>query len=66
MAPCGYEGTAVDDAFAHPWKALAQFLREPRTAGAMTPELPVPYVGSAPTPEAPPEIRIPVSAIGRR
>ncbi|HXS74335.1 MAG TPA: adenosyl-hopene transferase HpnH [Rhodanobacteraceae bacterium] len=44
MAHCGYEGTAVEDTFAHPLKAFAQFLRGPRTQGAMAPELPMLYV----------------------
>jgi hopanoid biosynthesis associated radical SAM protein HpnH len=38
MAHCGYEGTAVDDAVAHPVKALSIFLRGPRTEGEMVPE----------------------------
>jgi len=38
MAHCGYEGTAVEDAFAHPWKALRVRLRGPRTDGVMVPE----------------------------
>ncbi len=43
MAHCGYEGTAVDDTFAHPLKALKVFLRGPKTDGEMAPELPVNY-----------------------
>ena len=43
MAHCGYEGTAVDDAFAHPIKALLTSLRGPRVTGPMAPELPVLY-----------------------
>jgi hopanoid biosynthesis associated radical SAM protein HpnH len=43
MAHCGYEGTAVDDAFTHPLKAMLVSLRGPRTAGPMAPELPVLY-----------------------
>jgi hopanoid biosynthesis associated radical SAM protein HpnH len=43
MAHCGYEGTAVEDTFAHPLKALMQHLRGPRTEGAMAPELPMLY-----------------------
>ena len=35
MAHCGYEGTAVDDTFAHPLKALGVFLRGPKTDGPM-------------------------------
>lgn len=40
MASCGYEGTAVNDMFLHPFKALAVSLRGPRTKGKMAPELP--------------------------
>jgi hopanoid biosynthesis associated radical SAM protein HpnH len=43
MAHCGYEGTAVDDAFAHPIKALLTSLRGPRVTGPMAPELPILY-----------------------
>ncbi|HLW24108.1 MAG TPA: adenosyl-hopene transferase HpnH [Steroidobacteraceae bacterium] len=39
MAHCGFEGTAVNDAFAHPIKALRVALRGPRTSGPMAPEL---------------------------
>ena len=35
MAHCGYEGTAVEDTFAHPLKALGVMLRGPRTEGPM-------------------------------
>ncbi len=38
MAHCGYEGTAVTDALAHPLKALVVSLRGPRTTGPMAPE----------------------------
>jgi hypothetical protein len=43
MAHCGFEGTAVDDAFAHPIKALKVALRGPRLSGAMAPEMPILY-----------------------
>ena len=33
MAHCGFEGTAVNDAFSHPLKALMASLRGPRVAG---------------------------------
>ncbi len=39
MVHCGYEGTAVDDTFAHPLKALKVALRGPRTEGPMAPEI---------------------------
>ena len=35
MAHCGYEPTAVNDALAHPLKALHVALRGPRTEGAI-------------------------------
>jgi hypothetical protein len=47
MAHCGFEGTAVNDAFSHPFKALAASLRGPRVAGPLAPELPVLYSESA-------------------
>lgn len=43
MAHCGYEGTAVNDAFAHPIKAIKVFFKGPRTEGPMAPELPILY-----------------------
>jgi hypothetical protein len=43
MAHCGFEGTAVDDAFTHPLKALKATLRGPRLTGPMAPDLPVLY-----------------------
>ena len=43
MAHCGYEGTAVDDTFSHPVKALLEAMRGPRTEGPMAPELPILY-----------------------
>jgi hopanoid biosynthesis associated radical SAM protein HpnH len=43
MAHCGFEGTAVNDAFSHPLKALKAALQGPRTSGPMAPEPPVAY-----------------------
>jgi len=43
MAHCGFEGTAVEDAFAHPLKALKVTLRGPRLSGPMAPDPPVLY-----------------------
>lgn len=43
MAHCGYEGTAVDDTFASPLKALKVWWRGPRLQGEMAPELPIQY-----------------------
>jgi hypothetical protein len=47
MAHCGFEGTAVNDAFSHPLKALMASLRGPRTSGPLAPELPIRYEESA-------------------
>jgi hopanoid biosynthesis associated radical SAM protein HpnH len=41
MAHCGFEGTAVNDAFAHPLKALAASWRGPRVTGPMAPDVPL-------------------------
>jgi hopanoid biosynthesis associated radical SAM protein HpnH len=43
MAHCGFEGTAVDDMFAHPLKALKVSLRGPQLNGPMAPEPPLLY-----------------------
>ena len=47
MAHCGFEGTAVEDAFAHPLKALQVTLRGPRLSGPMAPDPPVVYAAEA-------------------
>ena len=43
MAHCGFEGTAVNDAFTHPLKALKAALWGPALTGPMAPDLPVVY-----------------------
>jgi hypothetical protein len=43
MAHCGFEGTAVNDAFSRPVKALLTSMRGPRVSGPMAPELPFLY-----------------------
>jgi hopanoid biosynthesis associated radical SAM protein HpnH len=43
MAHCGFEGTAVDDAFSHPLKLLKTTLLGARVAGPMAPDLPILY-----------------------
>jgi hypothetical protein len=48
MAHCGFEGTAVDDTFAHPLKALKVLLRGPQVEGPMAPELPFLYDDQSP------------------
>jgi hopanoid biosynthesis associated radical SAM protein HpnH len=47
MAHCGFEGTAVNDAFSHPLKALKAALRGPRVTGPLLPELPTVYGDAA-------------------
>ena len=61
MAHCGYEGTAVSDALAHPLKALSVALRGPRLTGPMAPDLPVLYAERA----APDGVSIPLTAVKR-
>jgi hopanoid biosynthesis associated radical SAM protein HpnH len=61
MAHCGFEGTAVNDAFSHPLKALTAALRGPRTSGPMAPNPPILYQES----ERHAVAAIPVSAITR-
>ena len=39
MVHCGYEGTAVEDTFARPWKALKVALAGIRTDGPMAPDI---------------------------
>ncbi len=62
MAHCGFEGTAVNDAFRHPLKALLTSLRGPKVSGPMAPDLALNLEsGSAPASE----IMISVDAIKR-
>ncbi|HEY1900644.1 MAG TPA: adenosyl-hopene transferase HpnH [Steroidobacteraceae bacterium] len=62
MAHCGFEGTAVNDAFRHPLKALLTSLRGPKVFGPMAPDPALNFEnGSAPATE----IRISVDAIKR-
>jgi hypothetical protein len=62
MAHCGFEGTAVNDAFSHPLKALKVWMRGPRIAGPMAPDLPIKY---APGARGPTVAEIPLSEIKR-
>jgi hopanoid biosynthesis associated radical SAM protein HpnH len=43
MAHCGFEGTAVDDTFSHPIKALVTAVRGPRLNGPMAADPPILY-----------------------
>jgi hopanoid biosynthesis associated radical SAM protein HpnH len=61
MAHCGFEGTAVNDTFAHPLKALRVALKGPCIDGPMAPDLPVTYGKRADATA----VKIPVSAIQR-
>jgi hypothetical protein len=63
MAHCGFEGTAVNDAFRHPLKALLTSLRGPRVSGPMAPDLALNLEGAA-APAAS-EVMISVDAIKR-
>jgi hopanoid biosynthesis associated radical SAM protein HpnH len=63
MAHCGFEGTAVDDGFAHPLKLLVRALRGPRVSGPMAPELPFLYEERPPAP--PLVATIPISDVKR-
>ncbi|HUN75042.1 MAG TPA: adenosyl-hopene transferase HpnH [Steroidobacteraceae bacterium] len=63
MAHCGFEGTAVNDAFARPIKALITSVRGPRTRGPMAPELPVLYRADEAASAPVQTVRIPVSAV---
>ena len=62
MAHCGYEGTAVDEAFRRPLKAWLTSLRGPRVQGPMAPELPILYGDDA---HGPSVVSIPVSEVKR-
>jgi hopanoid biosynthesis associated radical SAM protein HpnH len=64
MAHCGFEGTAVNDAFSRPLKAMLAALRGPRVTGPMAPELPIQYTDDGGRPPA--VAAVPVSAIRRR
>jgi hopanoid biosynthesis associated radical SAM protein HpnH len=46
MAHCGFEGTAVNDAFSHPFKAMKVALLGPRVTGPLALELPIKYGGA--------------------
>jgi hypothetical protein len=62
MAHCGFEGTAVNDAFSNPLKALTVWLRGPRLKGPMAPDLPIKYADGARSPTV---AAIPLSEIKR-
>ncbi|HVN44202.1 MAG TPA: adenosyl-hopene transferase HpnH [Steroidobacteraceae bacterium] len=61
MAHCGFEGTAVNDALAHPLKALGVSLRGPRLSGPMAADPPLLYAEQ----ERSATVAIPVSAVKR-
>ena len=43
MAHCGYEGTAVNDMFSNPLKAVKVYMKGPKLEGEMAPALPIMY-----------------------
>ena len=57
-----WRSVAVNDAFSHPLKALKVWMRGPRVAGPMAPDLPVKY---APGARYPTVAEIPLSEIKR-
>ena len=61
MAHCGFEGTAVNDALAHPLKALTASMRGPRLTGPMAPDPPILYAEH----ERADGVSIPVTAVKR-
>ncbi|MGH8144377.1 MAG: hypothetical protein ACREU2_17925, partial [Steroidobacteraceae bacterium] len=70
MAHCGFEGTAAEDTFRHPIKALTISLRGPRVDGPMAPEVPFVYEESAHAragahAAAPAETTVPLQALKR-
>lgn len=65
MAHCGYEGTAVDDTFSRPLKALRVSLKGPRTTGPMVPELRILYRDETDD-KVDAGVRIPVDQVGGR
>ena len=68
MAHCGFEGTAVNDTFSHPFKAMGVWLRGPRVTGPMAPELPFTAAQAdtgSQTPAVRSEVAIPVTNVKR-
>jgi hopanoid biosynthesis associated radical SAM protein HpnH len=63
MAHCGFEGTAVNDAFSHPLKAMRAAFKGPRLNGPMAPELPFQYVEGTGLPTV---ASVPVSEVKHR
>ena len=63
MAHCGFEGTAVNDAFSHPLKAMKAALKGPKLMGPMAPELPFQYVEGTGLPTV---ASVPVSEVKHR
>lgn len=61
MAHCGFEGTAVNDTFAHPIKALMATIKGPRTEGPLAPDLPILYGNR----EEATAVKISIDQIGR-
>jgi hopanoid biosynthesis associated radical SAM protein HpnH len=65
MAHCGFEGSAVDDMFSHPIKALKNALQGARISGPMAPDLPILYSDSDRRPGKGSVATVPVADIKR-
>ncbi len=63
MAHCGFEGTATNDAIAHPLKALWVSLRGPKLAGAFAADPPLLY-DATPKPRHVPHSNLPMAHFG--
>ncbi|MGH8216836.1 MAG: adenosyl-hopene transferase HpnH [Rhodanobacteraceae bacterium] len=63
MAHCGFEGTAADDAFAHPLKAFWASLRGPKLIGPFAADPPILYDTPAPNQRSP-HSNVPIAHFG--
>lgn len=63
MAHCGFEGTAADDAFMHPLKALLVSMRGPKLTGAFVADPPILYDTPEPN-QRHPHSNVPVAHFG--
>jgi hopanoid biosynthesis associated radical SAM protein HpnH len=65
MAHCGFEGTAVNDTFSSPLKALKTWFFGPKVSGAMAPDLPILYSDSEGRPRGATVATVAVSDVKR-
>ncbi len=63
MAHCGFEGTAADDAFMHPLKALLLSMRGPKLTGAFAADPPILYDTPEPN-QRQPHRNVPIAHFG--